>query len=188
MTTTKSNVAHITDISKFRPVQITILYFFTTWHEPCQHLSTVFQELSTKYPKLNFYQIDAEEMEDLSIKFDIESVPTFIVLNGEEEIDRYQGQNAPVLTQLIQKHSNVKQVPVAAPIKKQSLETLVQSHPIMIFIKGTPTTPKCGFSRQSIDLLNELNVAYGSFDILADEDVRQGLKVFSDWPTFPQST
>jgi glutaredoxin-related protein len=137
---------------------------------------------------LNFYSIDAEELEDLSIRFDIESVPTFIVLKGDQEVERYQGQNAPQVTQLIQKYSNLKtEQPQPLPVKKQSLETLVNSHPIMIFIKGTPSQPRCGFSRQAIDLLNDLNVAYGSFDILADEDVRQGLKEFSDWPTFPQS-
>ncbi len=52
--------------------------------------------------------------------------------------------------------------------------------------QGIPSAPKCGFSRQLLELLNELNCTFGSFDILADEQVRQGLKEYSDWPTFPQ--
>ena len=68
-------------------------------------------------------------------------------------------------------------------------------------MKGTPSAPECGFSRQLVALLRQNQVKYGSrlsifpvafltfpgfFNILADDDVRQGLKEFSDWPTFPQ--
>jgi len=53
-------------------------------------------------------------------------------------------------------------------------------------MKGTPSAPECGFSRTLVGILREKNVRYGFFNILADDDVRQGLKVFSDWPTFPQ--
>jgi Grx4 family monothiol glutaredoxin len=56
----------------------------------------------------------------------------------------------------------------------------------MIFIKGSPTSPKCGFSRQLVVLLGDLKCEYGYFDILEDDEVRQGLKEFSNWPTFPQ--
>ena len=66
------------------------------------------------------------------------------------------------------------------------LEELVKAAPVMLFMKGTPSTPQCGFSRQLVAILREKGVRYGFFNILADEDVRQGLKVWADWPTFPQ--
>lgn len=66
------------------------------------------------------------------------------------------------------------------------LEGLVKAAPVMLFMKGTPSTPQCGFSRQLVGLLREKGVRYGFFNILADEEVRQGLKVWADWPTFPQ--
>ncbi|KAL6720703.1 glutaredoxin [Lecanora helva] len=66
------------------------------------------------------------------------------------------------------------------------LGELVKAAPVMLFMKGTPSTPQCGFSRQLVGLLREKGVRYGFFNILADEEVRQGLKVWSDWPTFPQ--
>ncbi|ETN42739.1 Grx4 family monothiol glutaredoxin [Cyphellophora europaea CBS 101466] len=66
------------------------------------------------------------------------------------------------------------------------LENLVKAAPVMLFMKGTPSAPQCGFSRQLVGLLRENQVKYGFFNILADDDVRQGLKEFSDWPTFPQ--
>ncbi|KAK5082350.1 glutaredoxin [Lithohypha guttulata] len=66
------------------------------------------------------------------------------------------------------------------------LGNLVKAAPVMLFMKGTPSAPQCGFSRQLVSILRENGVKYGFFNILADDEVRQGLKEFSDWPTFPQ--
>lgn len=66
------------------------------------------------------------------------------------------------------------------------LSDLVKAAPVMLFMKGTPSAPQCGFSRQLVALLRENSVKYGFFNILADDEVRQGLKEFADWPTFPQ--
>jgi Grx4 family monothiol glutaredoxin len=66
------------------------------------------------------------------------------------------------------------------------LAELVKAAPVMLFMKGTPSSPQCGFSRQLVGLLREKGVRYGFFNILADDEVRQGLKVWADWPTFPQ--
>lgn len=56
----------------------------------------------------------------------------------------------------------------------------------MLFMKGIPSSPKCGFSRQIVEILDSYNVSYDAFNILEDEEVRQGLKEYSDWPTYPQ--
>ncbi|KAG8385561.1 hypothetical protein BUALT_Bualt03G0058000 [Buddleja alternifolia] len=69
---------------------------------------------------------------------------------------------------------------------KERLQQLVNSHPIMLFMKGTPESPKCGFSQKVVDILKKEKVKFGSFDILTDNNVREGLKKFSNWPTFPQ--
>jgi Grx4 family monothiol glutaredoxin len=66
------------------------------------------------------------------------------------------------------------------------LGELVKAAPVMLFMKGTPSAPQCGFSRQTVSLLREKGVRYGFFNILADDEVRQGLKEYSEWPTFPQ--
>ena len=66
------------------------------------------------------------------------------------------------------------------------LSTLVKAAPVMLFMKGTPSAPQCGYSRQLVSMLRENSVKYGFFNILADDEVRQGMKEFADWPTFPQ--
>jgi Grx4 family monothiol glutaredoxin len=68
----------------------------------------------------------------------------------------------------------------------QRLGELVKAAPVMLFMKGTPSAPQCGFSRQTVAVLREKGIRYGFFNILADDEVRQGLKEFADWPTFPQ--
>ncbi len=68
----------------------------------------------------------------------------------------------------------------------ERLKKLVNSSPVILFMKGDPNTPRCGFSRQTVELLATLNAKYETFDILSDDAVRQGLKKFSNWPTYPQ--
>ena len=56
----------------------------------------------------------------------------------------------------------------------------------MVFLKGLPSAPQCGFSRQLVEILDASKVPYGSYNILQDDEIRQGLKLYSNWPTYPQ--
>lgn len=69
---------------------------------------------------------------------------------------------------------------------EERLKKLVASKPVMLFMKGNPDAPRCGFSRQIVGILRDEGADFGSFDILEDEEVRSGLKTLFDWPTFPQ--
>ncbi|KAJ3092966.1 Glutaredoxin 3 [Quaeritorhiza haematococci] len=144
---------------------VVVLNFFASWHEPCKHMNE----------------------------------------NGKV-VDRIEGADAPHLNTFVAKYaksagtasglstSTTKAGTDSAPQDEAAkteqlnnrLKKLINSHPVMLFMKGTPQEPRCGFSRQIVDLLSGLNAGYGSFNILADEEVRQGLKEFSKWPTYPQ--
>jgi len=67
---------------------------------------------------------------------------------------------------------------------EERLTALLSRSKLMLFMKGLPSAPKCGFSRQIVELLGEAK--FDAFDILTDDEVRQGLKKLSDWPTYPQ--
>ena len=69
---------------------------------------------------------------------------------------------------------------------KKRIETLINSGPIFLFMKGTPQEPQCGFSAKLVDILQELKVTFSSFDIFSDEEIRQGVKEYANWPTYPQ--
>jgi monothiol glutaredoxin len=66
------------------------------------------------------------------------------------------------------------------------LQGLVDANPVLLFMKGSPLFPQCGFSSRAISILNHLGVEFESVDVLQDQGVRQGIKAFSDWPTIPQ--
>lgn len=66
------------------------------------------------------------------------------------------------------------------------IDTLVKASPVVLFMKGSPLFPQCGFSSRAIAILNHLEVEFESVDVLQDQGIRQGIKAYSDWPTIPQ--
>ncbi|MDA7432155.1 MAG: Grx4 family monothiol glutaredoxin [Synechococcales cyanobacterium H12SWP_bin.12] len=69
---------------------------------------------------------------------------------------------------------------------KERIQTLIQSSPIFVFMKGTKLMPQCGFSNNVVQILNALGMSFETFDVLSDMEIRQGIKDFSEWPTIPQ--
>ncbi|HEX8484274.1 Grx4 family monothiol glutaredoxin [Sphingomonas sp.] len=66
------------------------------------------------------------------------------------------------------------------------IDALVKEKPVLLFMKGTPLFPQCGFSSRAVAILNHLEVEFDSVDVLQDQGIRQGIKAYSDWPTIPQ--
>ncbi|CAL8464006.1 g3541 [Coccomyxa elongata] len=73
-----------------------------------------------------------------------------------------------------------------SPELREALEKFINSHKVVLFMKGTKQFPQCGFSNTCVQILNTLNVPYETVNILEDERLRSGMKEFSQWPTFPQ--
>ena len=72
------------------------------------------------------------------------------------------------------------------PELKNRLDQLINSHKILVFMKGAKLMPQCGFSNNVVQIFNTLGVSYETVDVLADHDIRQGIKEYSNWPTIPQ--
>ena len=68
----------------------------------------------------------------------------------------------------------------------ERISTLVKDNDVVLFMKGTPLFPQCGFSSRAVAILDHVGVGYESVDVLQDMEIRQGIKTFSDWPTIPQ--
>ena len=68
----------------------------------------------------------------------------------------------------------------------ERISQIVSDNDVVLFMKGTPLFPQCGFSSRAVAILDHCGVAYESVDVLQDMDIRQGIKEFSDWPTVPQ--
>lgn len=72
------------------------------------------------------------------------------------------------------------------PELQKRLDDLINQYKVMLFMKGSPDMPMCGFSAQIVEILIDQGIYFESFDIYSDEEVRQGLKEYKDWPTYPQ--
>ena len=69
---------------------------------------------------------------------------------------------------------------------RQRIQTEVDKNDVLLFMKGTPVFPQCGFSAAVIQVLSHLQVKFNSVNVLEDMDIREGIKHYSDWPTIPQ--
>jgi monothiol glutaredoxin len=69
---------------------------------------------------------------------------------------------------------------------KRRIEETIQKDRVMLFMKGNPAMPQCGFSAAVVGMLKEVGVPFASFNILGDSELREGLKEYASWPTFPQ--
>ncbi len=69
---------------------------------------------------------------------------------------------------------------------KSRISDIVGANDVVLFMKGTPLFPQCGFSSRAVAILDHCGVGYESVDVLQDMEIRQGIKEFSDWPTIPQ--
>ena len=66
------------------------------------------------------------------------------------------------------------------------IKELINEHPVVLFMKGNPKFPQCGFSSLACQILNASGVQYHTLDVLQDQEIREGIKAFSNWPTIPQ--
>ncbi|KIJ51082.1 hypothetical protein M422DRAFT_27149 [Sphaerobolus stellatus SS14] len=182
--------------------RVSLINFWAPWAEPCKQMNQVVIELARKYPNVLVLQVEAESLEDIAESFEIEAVPSFVILRGHSLLSRIAGADASALSSALatqarsppSARSTTDRAPQAAIDDYEETEEqlnrrmrkLMQQSKVVLFMKGNPDAPRCGFSRQTVQLLRDHGVEFSSFDILSDESVRQGLKLLNNWPTFPQ--
>jgi Grx4 family monothiol glutaredoxin len=180
-------------------LQKCMFFFWAKWHEPSKvggQLQEIYAALAEKYSKLNFYIVEAEAQPAVSERMKIAVVPTFCATMGKFDVGKVEGVNPAELSKLAKQLMDATEASGAELLEKEKktkeaalltkLENLVKASPVMLFMKGSTSEPKCGFSRQMVEILKANEVPFATFDILTDLDVREGLKKLSDWPTYPQ--
>ncbi|KAK7398023.1 glutaredoxin [Neonectria punicea] len=196
------------------PTTLLVVSFHAPWAAPCAQMATVLSTLASEYPvsdppTTKWVSINAEDLSDISEAYDVTAVPFLVLLRNGKTLETVSGSSALKVRTAIETHAqrsgqdasadatvngmDVDSAPAEEqdPEKKKEelfkrLADLVKAASVMLFMKGTPSSPQCGFSRQMVALLRENSVKYGFFNILADDEVRQGLKEYAEWPTYPQ--
>ncbi|XP_068987521.1 glutaredoxin 3-like [Bombus flavifrons] len=173
---------------------LSVIHFYAFWADQCSQINDVIEEMSklAEYQGVRFAKIEAEKIPDVPLKAGISAVPTVVLTKNNTIVDRIDGANPAVITEKIKRQLLTDKDSISFDICKpkekleERLKKLINQAPCMIFMKGSPTTPRCRFSRTIVSILDSCKTDYQTFNILQDNDVREGLKKFSDWPTYPQ--
>lgn len=133
-----------------RAPHLSVVHFSADFVEQCKQVDDVLDTLSKQFSDAKFYKCQAEDLSDISFKFKIEAVPTVLLFKSGKQVDRIDGADAANITtkvkQYCQKSENVN--------LENRLKSLINRSKVMLFMKGDRTTPRCGFSRQIIEILN----------------------------------
>ncbi len=163
-----------------------LMYFWAPWSDVCKELDVVIDAIEMEYKdSVRIARIEAEKSLKLSARFGVEAVPLCVLLVDGVVKERVQGMD-PI--ELQEKMGRVFSVDTKGTMSlEERLDGLVGKERVMLFMKGSPDAPKCGFSQKAVQALRESGCHdFGYFDILEDQEVRQGLKEKSKWPTYPQ--
>nr|XP_012998748.1 glutaredoxin-3 [Cavia porcellus] len=232
---------------RLKAKSLLVVHFWAPWAPQCVQMNDVMAELAKEHPQVSFVKLEAEAVPEISEKYEISSVPTFLffkvrimVVQETNQIYLYflflcagfskqmveilrkhniqfssfdifsdeevrQGlktfSNWPTYPQLyvsgeliggldiikeLEASQELDTICPKAPKLEERLKVLTNKASVMLFMKGNKQEAKCGFSKQILEILNSTSVEFETFDILEDEEVRQGLKVYSNWPTYPQ--
>lgn len=189
-----TNLSTLQEYDEFiKSKDLSIIHFYAPWAEQCQQINDVLEEMTSlsEFKNVKFAKIEAENLPEVSLKAGIAAVPTVLLYKNGEIVDRVDGVNPALLTEKVKKHlltegSASNDVAISKDTLEARLKKLINQAPCMLFMKGNPATPRCGFSRTIVSLLDSYKADYETFDILQDNAVREGLKKFSNWPTYPQ--
>eukprot|EP00667_Euglena_gracilis_P017676 EG_transcript_18669 len=160
------------------------VHFAAEWCPPSKELNAALDEIQSEFSTVSFAVVDAEQVAETAEKLGVESVPHVVFFKDGQKHGEVSGAKLPEIRAALRALSGTEG-DVTRPLDER-LKELVSRSPVMLFMKGTPSAPRCGFSKQAIALLDATKVPYDYFDILTNDEVRQGLKEFSNWPTYPQ--
>ncbi|CAD5231747.1 unnamed protein product [Bursaphelenchus xylophilus] len=169
---------------------LNLVLFGANWSDASSKLNDVLTDLTKDLAgQFKFSYCDAEDVSEAALKVNIEAVPTVVFFKDGKSLNRIDGFHpTEIRNAIITQSFSTETGGAEAPVKDLNarLRELINKERVTLFMKGLPAQPRCGFSRKIVELLNENKIKFYAFDILSDEEVRQGLKKYSDWPTYPQ--
>lgn len=144
--------------------------------------------------QLTICRLNADHFPEFLTLQNVTAVPTVLFYHQTKLIDRVDGFNQADLLKKIKMYlAKIEAIPKKVESKsdtdinvEKKIKNLLRSSPVMLFMKGTPNDPQCGFSRQACHILDEHQIKFHSFDVLSDPSLREQLKKYSNWNTYPQ--
>lgn len=135
---------------------MSVIHFQANWVEQCNQINELLETLSTQkdLDQVKFFSCPAEELSEISLRYKIVAVPTVLFFKSGKLLDTVNGVHAAKITETVAKYRS------PAGDNKHNLEEtlkgLINKSKVMLFMKGDRNTPRCGFSRQIIEILNNV--------------------------------
>lgn len=173
---------------------VTALLLWAPWHPPSVHLTKVLDAIAAQQKSVRFGKANTDVCASLASSLGASQVPFAAFLDPRgKKVDSLAGADPP---RLLEKANALATRPFVqedagageaeAGDLNSRLRQLIGFSPVMLFMKGSKAEPFCKFSKQAVAILNKHDIEYSTFDILMDDEVREGLKEFSNWKTYPQ--
>ncbi|KAF6260884.1 thioredoxin-like protein [Scenedesmus sp. NREL 46B-D3] len=168
-----------------------VAFFWASWSAPCKHMAQVLETLAKQHAGITYLKVEAEEVDDVTERFGVTTVPHFVLLQCKGCSAGSSSTSTSTGFSTSSSSSPSTAAAVAPPPQHADVTTriksLLSSSPVVVFMKGNAAAPYCGFSRKVVDALRSVGVSsFKDVDIFLDEELRQALKEYSNWPTYPQ--
>ncbi|CAN7985012.1 unnamed protein product [Ixodes hexagonus] len=181
--------------------KLVVLYFRADWAPQCKQVDDLMPDLvkDKELGRTSFYKVDAEQVQDLSLKYGVASVPSFVILLNAESIEKVEGVNMPELARKLKLLQSRVDLPPLMSNKKQAgtlqellkeLRAITGKAPCVLIMEGTPDAPTGVHNTEAVNLLKKLGIEYHHFDITGATALRQQLlehvahKPASHYPLF----
>ncbi len=160
------------------------LYFYAPWAVPCAEMGDAFEKAAKQSggDEIACVRVSAEALPLVSKKYMVSTVPTVIMVHNKRIVERIEGLEPKLL---VERMDWLRRASTGAR-EDAAVRMISQEEAIMLFMKGTPSAPKCKFSREIVEVLRRTGIVFGFCDVLRDEFAREGIKKVSKWPTIPQ--
>ncbi|GFE55019.1 glutaredoxin domain-containing protein [Babesia ovis] len=156
-----------------------VLYLEDKEHPSHTQLSAVIDSLKEDFPEIAFESVERAAVKDALA---VQGSPTFVIFDGGEEITRLEGCSTSMLVTTLR----VLNKQPAQETTVDRIKRLLCTHPVLLFMKGDKKEPFCRFSKAVVNMLNESGIKFEGYNIFEDSELREELKVYSKWPTYPQ--
>lgn len=160
---------------------VTVVHFYADWSEECNHIDEIMDALSSvsEFNHINFMKCAAENFPSISIHFNVNVVPTILFLKNGHKIDELTGADPAVLNKKLQQFA--KYTPA-----DDLLTNILSAEKVVVFIKGDDKSLECMPNKELLRILDECKVKYKTYNILADEALKQKIETYSGSTSFPQ--
>ena len=164
-------------------------FFYAPKYAQTEQFIESLRNISCFYSEAIYIFIDIEKCPDLVKVFEISMIPTIILSDANKKIlKRLENPQSNELILTLEDDIALFKTNFELEKKRMfnKIENILSINPIMVFIKGTPQEPKCGFTSTLLDIIQSFGLNFGYFNILEDEDVRNWLRYYAKWNTYPQ--